>query len=120
MAATRRASPAHGHHAAVALWRGRDATRGNGAAQRSAVQTRRGAGQTRELGWAERGARERRAQRQAGPTSAVGRERRRRPAKGENIFLNFYFKEIFKYQFSNIILSKKMTSFENVPKRKIA
>ena len=33
------------------------------------------------LGWAERGARERRALLQAGPASAVGREAERRPAK---------------------------------------
>ena len=34
-------------------------------------------------------------------------------------FFNLYFQEIFKCQLSNIILSKKMTSFENVPKMKI-
>ena len=43
MAAARRASPAHGRHAAVALWR----WSGRGAAQRWAGQTRAG------LGWAE-------------------------------------------------------------------
>jgi len=40
--------------------------------------------------------------------------------KEEKHFFNFKFQEIFKYQFSNIILSKKMTSFENVPKIKVA
>ena len=84
VAVARRASPAHGRHAAVTPWRGRDATRGNG---RGAALGRPDAA----LGWAERGARERRALRQAGPASAVGREGRRRPVKGENIYLNFYF-----------------------------
>jgi len=54
VAAARRASTAHGRHAAVAPWRGRDATRGNGAAQRWGRPDA-------ALGWAKRGARERRA-----------------------------------------------------------
>ena len=92
VAAARRASTAHGCHAAVAPWRGRDATRGNG----------RGAALGRPdvaLGWAERGARGRRALLQAGPASAVGREARRRPVKGESNFFNLYFQEILKYNF---------------------
>ena len=32
---------------------------------------------------------------------------------------HLYFQEIFKCQLSNIILSKKMTSFKNVPKMKV-
>ena len=54
VAATRRASTVHGRHAAVAPWRGRDATRGNG---RGAALGRPDAA----LGWAERGARGRQA-----------------------------------------------------------
>ena len=57
----------------------------------------RGAGLGRgEVGWRGCGARERGARWQAEPASAVGRERRRRPAKGENIFLIFYFQGNFK------------------------
>ena len=66
-------------------------TRRVGTARRSAE-----AGRAREVGWAEHGAGERQARRQAEPASAVGRERRRRPAKGENIFLIFYFEGNFK------------------------
>jgi len=84
VAAAWRASPVHGRHAAVAPWRGQDTMRGNG---RGAALGRPDAA----LGWAERGARGRRALLQAGPASAVGREGRRRPAKRENIFLNFHF-----------------------------
>ena len=58
---------------------GRGAGERRGAARRQAVRAR----------WA--GPDERRARRQAKPASAVGRERRRRPAKGEIIFLNFHF-----------------------------
>ena len=89
VAAARRASPAHGRPAAVAPWRGRDATRGNG----------RGAALGRPdvaLGWAERGAHGRRALLQAGPASAVGREGRRRPVKGEKHFSIFDFQGNFK------------------------
>ena len=39
--------------------------------------------------------------------------------EGRKEIFKLYFQEIFKYQLSNIILSKKMTSFENVPKMKI-
>ena len=86
------------------------------------------AGQAREVGWAtakallaRRGAGERAAGAVAGRAGfGRGPERRRRPVNGENLFFNFYFQEIFKYQFSNIILSKKITSFENVPKIKVA
>ena len=61
-------------------------TRRAGPARRSAE-----AGRAREVGWAEHGAGERQARRQAEPASAVGRERRRRPAKGEKHFSIFYF-----------------------------
>ena len=76
------------------------------------------AGQTRVgLGWAEA---KRAALREArwagfdrGPRNeAVARE-------GRKEIFRLYFQEIFKYQLSNIILSKKMTSFENVPKMKV-
>jgi len=56
----------------------------------------RGAARSRPdatLGWAERGAREQRALLQAGPASAVGREARRRPVKGEKKFSNYIFKK---------------------------
>ena len=100
MAATRRARP--------------DAV-GRGARE----QARRGAeaGQARELCWAEA-----KAQRgvERGPASAGGPEVRRRPVKGEKPFFKFYFQGISKYQFSNTLLSKKMTSFENGPKIKVA
>ena len=86
VATARQASPVHGRHAAVAPWRGRDATRGNGTAQRWGRPDA-------ALGWARRGAglgqtpgARAASAAQAGPASAVGRERRRRPAKGENIF----------------------------------
>jgi len=38
---------------------------------------------------------------------------------GKSLF-HLYFQGIFKCHLSNIILSKKMTSFENVPKMKVA
>ena len=65
VAAARWASPAHGRHAAVALWR-------VGTARRSTE-----AGRAREVGWARRGAGERQARWQAEPASAVGREARK-------------------------------------------
>ena len=40
--------------------------------------------------------------------------------EGEKSFFQIYFQGIFKCHLSNIILSKKMTSFENVPKMKVA
>ena len=48
-----------------------------------------------------------------------GPEARQRPVKEEKHFSNKIFKE-FKCHLSNIILGKKMTSFENVPKMKVA
>jgi len=39
--------------------------------------------------------------------------------EGEKALFDLYFQGIFKCQLSNIILSKKMTSFENVPKMKV-
>jgi len=59
VAAARRASPAHGRHAVVALWRCQYAARGNGVVRRDACVGRPGerasakAGRARELGWAE-------------------------------------------------------------------
>ena len=101
---------------------GRVLTRsGRGAGERRGAA--RLAGQTRAgMGWAEA---KRAALREAG--AAAGRagfdrgprsEAAAREGRKENFKL--YFQEIFKYQFSNIILSKKMTSFENVPKIKVA
>ena len=113
VAAARRASPAHGCHAAVALWRwsGRDARERRGAARRQAVH---GAGLRRTRGAREAGAAAGRAGFGRGPRNkAAAREKRK-------AFFKLCFQEIFKYQFSNIILSKKMTSFENVPKMKVA
>ena len=89
VAAARWASSVHGRHAAVAPWRGQDTTRENGAAQRWGRPDA-------ALGWAERGARERRALRQVGPALAVGREGRRRPVKGEKHFSIFDFQGNFK------------------------
>ena len=54
----------------------------------------------------------------AGPACGAGPKARRRPAKEKNSF-SFIFQELFKGQLLNIILSKKMTSFENVPKMKV-
>ena len=85
------------------------AARGNGAAQRGdrpGARAGLGRGERsagRRGAWAGFGWRARK--------EAAARERRKP-------FFKFYFQEIFKYQFSNIILSKKMTSFENVPKIK--
>ena len=39
--------------------------------------------------------------------------------EGENTLFDLYFQGIFKCQLSNIILSKKMASFENVLKMKV-
>jgi len=76
------------------------------------------------LGWGAVGRRGRSVRRAggrlAGPASAGGPEARRRPRKIEMEFFSIYFHEIFKCHLSNIILSKKMTSFENVPKMKVA
>ena len=51
---------------------------------------------------------------------AAGPKARRRPAKTKKTLFHLYFQELFKSQLSNLILSKKMTSFENVPKMKVA
>jgi len=48
----------------------------------------------------------------------MGQKRGGGPRRRKNIFSNKIFKE-FKCHLSNIILSKKMTSFENVPKMKV-
>jgi len=83
-----------------------------------------------------RGAREKEPARWAGPRrgglerrgaslarwAGFGRRARSEAAarEGEKSFFQIYFQEIFKCHLSNIILSKKMTSFENVPKMKVA
>ena len=108
MAAARRALPAQGGHAAGELCRGRDARRGAG---RRAEAGRAGAAR----GWAE--ARRARGLCWAGlrgwaESEAAARENRK-------ILFHLYFQGIFKCYLSNIILSKKMTSFENVPKMKV-
>ena len=100
--ATRRASPD-----AV----GRAARRG--AARAGA---RRQAGRGAVLGWAERG--------KAPAGGWLGRLRpwaRSEAAarEGEKVLFQIYFQGIFTCHLSNIILSKKMTSFENVPKMKV-
>ena len=112
-AAARRATPAQSGHAAGKLCHGRDARRGA-----SASSARRQA--SAALGWA--GARWKREARGgfAGPACGAGPERRRRPRKNRNGIFQLIFKKILKCHHSNIILSKKMTSFENVPKMKIA
>ena len=76
-------------------------------------QARRGA----VLGWAERG--------EARAGGWLGRLRpwaRSEAAarEGEKVLFQIYFQGIFTCHLSNIILSKKMTSFENVPKMKVA
>ena len=90
--------------------------RGASAGGRARRQARRGAG----LGWAgdARDAGVGGLRLQARPASAVGRKRGGGPRRRKALF-HLYFQEIFKCQLSNIILSKKMTSFENVPKIKV-
>ena len=122
VAAARRVTPACGRHAADVLCRGR------GVARRPAGE-RRGArekGRRVELGWAEArwagagGALLQAACWRAGPASAGGPETRRRPDKEGKTVFQIYFQWIFfKCHLSTIILSKKMTSFENVPKMKV-
>ena len=114
VAAARRATPTHGRHAASKLCRGRDARRGASAGRRAeAGQARRGAG----LGWAERG--EARAGGWLGRLRSWARSEATAREGGKSLF-HLYFQGIFKCHLSNIILSKKMTSFENVPKIKVA
>ena len=105
------ASTAHGRHAAGKLCRGR----ARGAARQRACARRQASA---ALGWAgpRRGAR--RCGMLAGPASAVGQKRGGGPRMRKTLF-HLYFQEIFKHQLSNIILSKKMISFENVPKMKV-
>ena len=79
-----------------------------------------------------RGAREKEPARWAGPRRGEARTGaslgRLRPwakseaaaHKGGKSLFHLYFQGIFKCHLSNIILSKKMTSFENVPKMKVA
>ena len=94
----------------VLPWSGRGAGERRGAA-RSAGQTRAG------LGWAEA----RRAALREARWAGFGRGPRSEAAAHEirKAFFKLCFQEIFKHQFSNIILSKKMTSSENVPKMKV-
>ena len=96
------ASTAHGRHAAGKLCRGR--ARGGRPARRWVGL---GRGEARGaagcwLGWLRPWAR----------NEAAARE-------GEKALFPIYFQGIFKCHLSNIILSKKMTSFENVPKMKV-
>ena len=110
-------SMAHGHHAAGELCRGRDATRCvSGRASAEAGQARRWAG----LGWRGTWRWHRRLAVAGQAGFGRGPETRRRPANEKSPFFHLYFQENFKCQLSNIILSKKMTSFENVPKIKVA
>ena len=97
------ASTAHGRHAAGKLCRG----------QARAEASQRGAG----LGWAERG--EARAGGWLGRLRSWARSEAA-AREGEKALFQIYFQGIFKCHLSNIILSKKMTSFENVPKLKVA
>ena len=70
--------------------------------------------------WAEAKAGERAAGAEAGRAAcAAGPKARRRPTKEKMKIFNLNFQEIFNTSFSNIILSKKMTSFENGPKMKV-
>jgi hypothetical protein len=52
--------------------------------------------------------------------SSNGLKVRRRPVKQEKHFPNFLFSKFFKYQFSNTILSNKITFSKNSPKMKVA
>ena len=118
-AAARRATPARSRHAAGFLCRGR------GVALRRARECGRAGERAGALGWAEAlwaGAGEARGVRVGGwlgrlrswaRSEATARE------VGKSLF-HLYFQGIFKCHLSNIILSKKMTSFENVPKMKVA
>ena len=77
--------------------------------------------QARRASWA--GPRRRRGALRGGAWAGFGWRARREAAARERRepFFKYYFQGIFfKYQFSNIIFSKKMTSFENVPKIKVA
>ena len=106
VADTRRASPD-----AVRTWRGDGTARGG---------RRRGA--RRQAGLARCGAGPRRGARAGallGRLAGLGRKRGGGPRRRKTLF-HLYFQELFKSQLSNLILSKKMTSFENVPKMKVA
>ena len=95
--AVQRASPAHGRHAAVAPWRGRDATRENGVAQRwGRPDAGAGLGQTRGA----------RAAGAAAGRAGFGRGLRKEAATRERrkAFFNFLFSRkfqiaVFKYPF---------------------
>ena len=67
-------------------------------------------------GWAE--ARRARGLCWAGLRGWAGKEAAAR--ENRKTLFHLYFQELFKSQLSNLILSKKMTSFENVPKMKVA
>ena len=83
-----------------------------GAARRRRSQ-RAGLGRG-EVGWSGAGA-------SLARWAGFGRRARSEAAarEGEKSFFQIYFQGIFKCHLSNIILSKKMTSFENVPKIKV-
>ena len=114
-AAARRLTPTCGRHAADAFCRGHGVARraAGDSAARGGRPGWRGAG----LGRARRGAR-----RAGARWAGFGWQARSEAAaqKIENGIFQLIFKKILNYHLSNIILSKKMTSFENVPKMKVA
>jgi len=111
-AAARRLTPTCGRHAADAFCRGHGVARraaGDGAARGGRPGWRgaglgRGEARARGLCW-------------AGLRGWAGKEAAAR--ENRKILFHLYFQGIFKCHLSNIILSKKMTSFENVPKMKV-
>ena len=108
------ASTTHGRHAAGKLCRGR----ARGAARQRAGARRQASA---ALGWA----RPRRGEARDAAGCWLGRLRswaRSEAAahEGGKSLFHLYFQGIFKCHLSIIILSKKMTSFENVPKMKVA
>ena len=106
------ASTAHGRHAAGKLCRGRAWRGASAAGARGGRLARRWAG----LGRGEaRGA----AGCWLGRLRPWARSEAAAREGGKSLF-HLYFQGIFKCHLSNIILSKKMTSFENVPKMKVA
>ena len=101
----------------VATRRASSAAVGTRGAARQRVGVRRQARRGAALGWAERG--EARAGGWLGRLRSWARSEATAREGGKSLF-HLYFQGIFKCHLSNIILSKKMTSFENVPKMKVA
>jgi hypothetical protein len=83
------------------------------------VRTRGGEALT-VVGASARGARESEAavRERPGWLALVGQKRGGGPLGAKKSFSNFFFQIIFKYQFSNPLLSKKITFSENGPKIK--